>query len=273
MNALAIVFLIAVSLSPAPRDGAKEQRPTDEQQQKARQIVSPTVAVKSKPGPAPKYPNTNQKPNYLRQMFAADQISQWALVGAAIVGFSFGLKSIRLLRQQVEIEARALAVTERAAGAAKDSADIAKQSLLTLERARIGVSNLKFLIAQDRRTFKYSFVMTNTGSTPADVFEMNYSWLGMPYESEEFFTKLEKPLYAGPAVKEWLTIPARQSIVTTTDDPLPFLPEDIPAIFALGYIRYRDIFGEEHITRFAYRYTGDNTPPTAVSRFGYNEAT
>jgi hypothetical protein len=259
-------------LNSAPRDRAEQQR-AKEQQPKAGQIVLPTASVQGEPRAAPKRQNANKKSKYIRQMFTADQISQWAIFGAAIVGFYLGLKSLRLLQRQVNVESIALSASERAANAAKESAEVARQSLIVIERARIAVNDLEFIISEDRQSFKYSFVMVNAGPTPAHIYEMNYSYVSMSQENDAFLETLGEHRYAGgPVVKEDFTLQPHHKITSTTTDAMPFLPELQPIVIAVGYIKYRDVFGNEQRTNFAYRYCGDNTPPRLVTKPGYNTA-
>ena len=119
------------------------------------------------------------------------------------------------------------------------------------EEARISVSDLKFIISPDGKTFRYSFLMTNKGATSADDFEMNYSFIGMTDEGDKV---PGKPIYGGPAVNENLTIPPGVTIISTTNDAMPLLRDKLPILVALGYVRYRDVFGGEHVTRFAFQH-------------------
>ncbi len=54
---------------------------------------------------------------------------------------------------------------------------------------------------------------------------------------------------------------------------MQFISELQPILIAVGYIKYRDVFGKDQRTNFAFRYCGEGIPPRLVTKPGYNTAT
>jgi len=207
-------------INATPGNGPEEKAESENQKGDTKSLASPSAEEQHQATTGSKTDKSSAPPSSIWQKaFAPETWSQWALLAIGII-----------------------------AGILVPLWLIIRQARTSPERARIAVDGFKFIVSKDGKTFKYSFVMINTGPTPAHIFEMNYSWLRMPDEDNEFISKMGGNVYGGPIVKEELTIQAHQKIVSTTNDWMPFLPEEMPILYALGYIRYRDVLGSEYKT-------------------------
>src|SRR5262245_30714631 len=202
-----IVLVLFAQAQSAPGDRAyQEPKPSPNQQQTDEIAPSPqpahVVSAIDNRASANKGKDTKKKPSRVCRAFAPEYWSQWALVVIGGIGVAGGLISLNLLGKQVKIQERALIAAENASNAAKESADIAGKSLVMVQRARLAVSGLKFIISEETKTFKYSFFTDNTGKSPATIFEMNFSWMGFQStDSEKGFLKdMESPKYGGPPI-------------------------------------------------------------------------
>src|SRR5260370_4504127 len=123
MNLLGVVLLVAISLSPAPRDRAEQQSQPNNNQESTGQIASPTPPAQSVPvidkhSSEKKTKKTDGKSGYICRATAPEYLSQWVLVVVGGVGIVFGLRSLALLRRQVEIEADPLDLARESTPAA-----------------------------------------------------------------------------------------------------------------------------------------------------------
>jgi hypothetical protein len=135
------ILLAAQALASTPGNRPDQQGQAGNNQQIPWQ-VSPTPQrqritspVNNRP-PQEEKKQPNRQTHYIRRAAAPEYLSQWVLVVIGAAGVIFGLKSLGLLRKQVKLEADALMLARISADAAKESADVARQSLHTLERAR-----------------------------------------------------------------------------------------------------------------------------------------
>jgi hypothetical protein len=178
-------------------------------------------------------------------------------VPIGVIGIGFGLRSIRLLRFQVDADILA-------AKAAQNSADIANKSLLILERARIFVSHFIFLPQPGGTHFRYRFEVINIGNTPGTITERQCTY--WPTDKPLPIT----PPSIGEIFAESLTVYPGQkvSFLATELHPLDAKQE----IYIVGILRYTDVFGNGQETRFCSQYV-PNEPATIVTQAGYNTAT
>src|SRR5439155_26938406 len=124
-----------------------------------------------------------------------------------------------------------------AANAAKDSADIARDSLTKIERAWICIEGFSFHTSPATNTFRYSIITTNKGKSPGYVFETNYTHVAFSAELKaEDFVQVQEIIKHSYATGEHFSISPEQRIVSTTQDML--YPPQLPFLYAVGHIKY-----------------------------------
>jgi hypothetical protein len=146
-------------------------------------------------------------------------------------------------------------------------------SVRVLNRARITVDNSTFYHVEDpaKKTFGFSCCLINKGSTTARIFETQSTFNIFetlpdvpPYESEGERIRFN----VGPAAPMTLNFPD----ITKSEVDVSKLAGGKVRLYAFGYVRYRDEFNSEWITRYAMRYE-PTTKPSFVTQAGYNDAT
>jgi hypothetical protein len=141
-----------------------------------------------------------------------------------------------------------------------------------LNRARIIIDSLKFFDVEDaaKATFRYGYTIINKGNTTARVFEVLN-------EVDVFDSLPETPPYQGtPIARQYSVGPNHTMTVTIRDIKKSEIDmTKIVKLYALGFIRYRDEFGRDWITRYARLYPGPipNTEAFVVDKAGYSDAT
>jgi hypothetical protein len=253
-------------VAPAPRNRTETQG-TPNQQQNESPSVSPTPSPASRVGtPAPQKETrqANEEPSQIWIQSGSKEYdwSGLALVVVAAAGVGCALWTLRALREQI-------ADGKIVAQAAKDNAD----ALKVINRARIQVKSLNFsnVESADSKTFHWSYVVENEGPTTGHVFETQLcsvvSTNPLPQD----------PPYQGVKAKPCnISIGPKQRITFTSDqiDKGPkfgAVSTGSATVHALGYISYRDEFGDVHQVGYGYRYYA-NALPGIVTKPGYNYA-
>jgi hypothetical protein len=153
----------------------------------------------------------------------------------------------------------------------KQAADAATDSVQTLNRARLVIESSKFFDVEDtsKAIFRYGYTIANKGNTPAHIFEIL-----------NCVAIIEPPL---PDVPPYSSQPAATHVSIGPNQVMAFTHDEIAKsdidmakiadLYALGFIKYRDEFGREWITRYARQYPRKSTEPFIVQKPGYSDAT
>jgi hypothetical protein len=180
------------------------------------------------------------------------------------------------MRKQAKYMRHALRDGKKAADAAKQSADAATQSVASLKvfnRARIRVDNVTFIDVEKHETdtFRFSHDFANVGPTNGHIFEqLDSIWV---YQGD----LPDEPPYTPPVSQNYGVSP--QGAIQWKSDPISKSTHQIARVlagettlYAFGFVRYRDEFGDNHETRYAVRYRMNGELPALVPKAGYNES-
>ena len=263
LKRLAILGLLVFGLvdwagSQVPRDGSQQEKNDQEKQKSVKTSQPPVPVVQAKSGPANQEQRLEKPSQYpWRELYAPANVPNWVL--ALLAGVAGWLAYITLraikrqaghMERQTKILEDSVAVAQRAADAAKISADIAaRMSVPTLVIHEFGVGDVG---AAGVEAFfqcpKIKITVKNYGQTPAIL-----KWFCTCCTCEEL---PDVPVYEGPGCGIVLEKVVVQPGAEYTLPNLMYLqgeefsPEDVRAIInreklfcAYGYICYGDILG------------------------------
>jgi hypothetical protein len=153
--------------------------------------------------------------------------------------------------------------------------NLTKQSYEIGERARLVFEKLEFLhVYDDWIDIKFRFDLSNTGRTAGDVIEQHWTLLDSFAEGESL---PKEPPYdaAGEGHPTYFTVAAGRSLNKTAIFPKIMLNNFWEVrhkkrpLYLVGFVRYKDAFGEQHVSRLGIRYwQGHITYVTDIP--GYN---
>jgi hypothetical protein len=151
--------------------------------------------------------------------------------------------------------------------------DFAKRSMEITERARVALENFQFhdLEEPQHADFSFSYTITNTGKTNANIIGRlgEITCHDLP----------ATPQYDASSEQEMsVTIAATKGFEFHTDPipkakiPLEAIMSGTARLYASGYVHYKDVFGEEQWTYWAYQFRKGKAP-IVVAQSRYNLST
>lgn len=266
MNLFAFVLLVAISSSPTPRNGSKQEQSAQDYQsgadKPAPSAISPLVSSPIENQPTKnKVAKTKKETNCVWQKaFAPENWANLILACVGIAGIIVANRTLNTIKEQVAVE-------KAATQAAQTSADVSNKSLLLLERARLQVEKFLFVVSDDGKRFTWTFTLVNTGHTPADIIEQNCGFKFHVGELPDEFP----PLVDKRRVPGVLTVGAGQRLDFEGDFWIAMKNEPL---YGLGYFKYEGIFEgvAPHETTYGFLHRPGQRPVT-VRNPGYNSAT
>jgi hypothetical protein len=258
-----IIFLLLLFQNPTQHPGTqKEAQNPQSDEAKAAQvsIVNPSVGSGDKEGPThnPKY----RYPYDARE----DCLYRWYMK-ATIVGVFGGLLGIGVLFWQSLLLRKSTKQTEKAADAAKKSAD----ALMDAEHSVLSIESVQLF--DDQMRTMYSMRVWNVGRTIGSFFASN---------GQLQIGNIDAPPDA--SVFNYQPKDRRNEMVIAPDSRTPTIFEGIyPAgkftdddkriilarsgyLWACGYFRYRDIFQRVFERRYCYRWEPRGNPEDGIGQ-------
>lgn len=265
MFAPVFAVLLALSESPSP-----PPPPTPTPEREVKQEQGTAKAPESKPSEHPTLGPSEHGKSAKRKSYNAGNKSptNWPLVFAGVIAFGALVQMIAVVVQGFITRAQ-LRATQTSADATLQNA----QNTRVLNRAEVVVEVLRFVDVGDNKTAFYK--VRNIGKTSAYV-----------YERIDMVQMIDNPLPDGPPNLKGIAPTNETSHLTPDPDDVHkrqfggamFAKTDLDTakfageqseIYAFGVIKYRDDFGSERTTSYAWKYRR-NGPATLVTQAGYN---
>jgi|GEM_PF-6434756 len=271
MFAPVFAVLLALSESPSPEppptptpEAEIQHQIGDEEKRESTPVAQPVVVPTQNAGEAKHQRDNRDDKSSPDRTFKFD----WGFLFAAVVAFAALATLITRIHQAV-IARRQLRATQESAAAAVQTAQTNRIS----NRAKVVVESLRFVdVGDNNRAF---YKVRNIGKAMAHI-----------YERLDTVQMIAKPLPDGPPVLEGVPLNTDYFDLATDRDDVNFgggmfATSDLDAanftaetaeVYAFGVIKYRDDFGTEGTTEYAWQYRR-NGPAFLVQQAGYNRST
>ncbi len=241
----------------------KEQRQPDREIERATTPIIPPVA-ESRLRTEPKTEPTDQQPEHwydrfwppLFETFLPPIWSNWGLIIVGLVAALVALGTLRVIARQTKDALYGIRANRRAADAAKKSADTAERALNDLERPWIFIRITSFE-GFDKPPTEFDPTMIvnlkweieNSGRTPAFAFDGAVSLHVFTLPLPDF------PDYGKAAPIALVPIPQGRPQPNNTGwfidkDEYEGIYKDLRQLVFYGFIKYRDTFRREHVSRW-----------------------
>lgn len=254
------------STTPPIRPQQRSHPDTKTEQTQGLPPSRPEFHTVSQPEPSHSKGTTENQP---KQSERDIDWSGWAQAAVAAIGLCIIWRTLKAIEKQV-------VANEVAAGAAKDSADLARATFLSTHRPKIivrGAAIMRSTNPANMRNDGVEFMIVNVGPTQGTVFEISArlwaqeSWAGLPARPPYIGAdSLSKPLQPGEAFRYIHDLGEEEAFAFGYADQRGKPETDL--VF-LGYIHYRDEAGRQYQTAFARRYDAAAKRFTAVDQTEY----
>lgn len=201
-----------------------------------------------------------------------------ALVVATIVMGLIGCIQIWYTHRQWKLTSSGLSkmgdqiwAARDAAVAARQSADIARDALVQVQRAFVfpnPTPKVEEVVGSTPETgeVRVTIPWENSGTTPTEWMRFNIISVFLDREMPGDFTFPERVQAGKPKLHPYTVIPPKGSIEATASIPVGIINQwwaGKKHIYLYGWARYRDVFPNtpEHLTRFCYEMVKVNIPP------------